>query len=397
MSKEIADAVAAVSGAIGEPRKLSRIVFSGRRKGYQPQYQRIDIRPIDLKGKIHLNCVFHDGRTDLTKNLIPNQFDIAAQFESGFANVLIETESERIEIRITKKGEALLHRSVIETSPQSLAHDREKSRLLPASDPLFIELGISDKSGHLIPNKSDKYIQVDQFLRILEPLIRDHEGPLSIVDLGCGHAYLTFAAYRFARTNGIDTRLVGVDTRADFIKRNNAIAARLEIDSDVSFTTAAIADFPIQRCDIAIALHACDTATDDAIAWAIHSNAKIILMAPCCHHDLNKQIGSTSTPDQLHILTRHGILKERFADNLTDAIRADALTLLGYRSDVIEFVAGEHTNRNLLIRAEKTGRSATKADFEELDALVGQWQIEPKVLSLLEPELEAQRARLTLS
>ena len=120
-------------------------------------------------------------------------------------------------------------------------------------------------------------------------------------------------------------------------------------------------------------------------------------MAPCCHHDLNKQIGSTSTPDQLHILTRHGILKERFADNLTDAIRADALTLLGYRSDVIEFVAGEHTNRNLLIRAEKTGRSATKADFEELDALVGQWQIEPKVLSLLEPELATQRARLTLS
>ena len=131
MSKEIADAVAAVSGAIGEPRKLSRIVFSGRRKGYQPQYQRIDIRPIDLKGTIHLNCVFHDGRTDLTKNLIPNQFDIAAQFESGFANVLIETESERLEIRITKKGEALLHRSVIETSPQSLAHDLEKSRLLP--------------------------------------------------------------------------------------------------------------------------------------------------------------------------------------------------------------------------------------------------------------------------
>ena len=111
----------------------------------------------------------------------------------------------------------------------------------------------------------------------------------------------------------------------------------------------------------------------------------------------SKQIASASTPDQLHILTRHGILKERFADNLTDAIRADALTLLGYRSDVIEFVAGEHTNRNLLIRAKKTGRSATRADFEELDALISQWQISPKLLSLLEPELAAQRARLTLS
>lgn len=397
MSIQISEAIAVISGAIAEPRKLSRILFAGRRKGYQPQYQRIEIRPVELKGVIHLNSIFHDGRTDLTKNLLPNEFDIATQFESGFANVVIETTSERIEMRITKKGDVLIHRSPITGSEPSLSHDRQKSRLLPANDPLFIELGISDKSGQLIPSKSDKYIQVDQFLRILEPLIRDHSGPLSIVDLGCGHAYLTFAAYRFAKSRGIEAHLTGVDTRAEFIKRNNEIASRLKIDKEVDFVTSSIADFPTQNTDIAIALHACDTATDDAITWAIRSNAKVILMASCCHHDLNKQISQSSTPQQLTIITRHAILKERFADNLTDAIRADVLSLLGYRSDVIEFVAGEHTNRNLLIRAQKSERNSTRAEFEELDTLIRHWQITPKLLSLLAPELQAQRAALPLS
>jgi hypothetical protein len=156
---------------------------------------------------------------------------------------------------------------------------------------------------------------------------------------------------------------------------------------------SSISEFPHKDVELSLALHACDTASDDAIAWAIESKSKVILIAPCCHHDIQKQIGSSShkSPDSLAIVARHGILRERIGDILTDSIRAQVLRIFGYETDVIEFIASEHTPRNLMIRAIYKGRTATTADLKELDSIIQQWNIRPRILDLLAAPLSSQR------
>ena len=391
-----------LTAAISTPAELRRIIFSGRRKGFSPDVQRIDIRPITLKGTLHLQVVSHDGRQDTTKNFEIGTLDLASLVDAGFANILIETNSMKIETRISKKGTVHIHRERIERDARPLSddfvgqHDRRKQRLLAPDEAIFFELGISNREGQVLPSRTDKYIQVDQFLRILEPLLSkiDLSKRIRVVDLGCGHAYLTFATFQYLANRGIDVEVLGVDVRADSIDRNRSIARKLGIDQNVTFLQSSIKELEPTPSDIVIALHACDTATDDALTWAIKSGTSIILSAPCCHHDLNAQI--TKVPAPWQILTRHGIVKERIADNLTDAIRAQVLRILGFSADIIEFIGGEHTARNLMIRAVKA-RGATKSvDFVELDELLRQWSINPYLMNALASEIEDKRASLGL-
>ena len=391
-----------LTAAISTPAELRRIIFSGRRKGFSPDAQRIDIRPITLKGTLHLQVVSHDGRQDTTKNFEIGTLDLTSLVDAGFANILIETNSMKIETRISKKGTVHIHRERIERDPRPLSddsvgqHDRRKQRLLAPDEAIFIELGISNREGQVLPSRTDKYIQVDQFLRILEPLLSkiDLSKRIRVVDLGCGHAYLTFATFQYLANRGIDVEVLGVDVRADSIDRNRSIARKLGIDQNVTFLQSSIKELEPTPSDIVIALHACDTATDDALTWAIKSGTSIILSAPCCHHDLSAQI--TKVPAPWQILTRHGIVKERIADNLTDAIRAQVLRILGFSADIIEFIGGEHTARNLMIRAVKAMGATKSADFIELDELLRQWSINPYLLSALASEIEDKRASLGL-
>jgi SAM-dependent methyltransferase len=193
-----------------------------------------------------------------------------------------------------------------------------------------------------------------------------NDRPLKIVDLGCGNAYLTFATHQYLRSINIPVQVIGIDIRPESLKRNSEIAAKLAISSTIEFRAEEISSNTVEGADVVIALHACDTATDDAPAWAVNNDAKLMLVAPCCHHDLQSQLANSPTPWQ--VVTRYGLLEERFADLLTDALRAHILKLVGYRTEVIEFVGGEHTPRNLMIRAVKTGASA---DMVEL------WNIKP--------------------
>jgi 2-polyprenyl-3-methyl-5-hydroxy-6-metoxy-1,4-benzoquinol methylase len=384
MSLELAFAKA--TELIVDNNSFVRAVLSGRRRNMQTAYERIDIRPVQIKDGLKLQLVLSEAKQDTTKNIETDSQKILELLNSGYANILVEFTTGSYSIRITKKGEALIHEGK-GTFERTLAHDRSKERLLDASDPFLIEVGISDHKGVIKPSMQDKYRQVEEFLRILEPALPERREKLSIVDLGCGHAYLTFAAHQYLHKAGIDARVIGVDVRESSRDRNNKIAEKLGIAQSIEFRAEEISDTAITSADIAIALHACDTATDDAIAWAVMHDVQVLLIAPCCHHDLQRQM--QEIPEPWPMLTRHGIMRERLGDLLTDSFRTQILKLLGYRVDAIEFVGGEHTPRNLMIRAIKTGAKPETIDIARYNEMLALWKVEPALASRLAKELGA--------
>jgi len=383
MSLEIA--FAKVAELIVEPNNFVRAVLSGRRRNMQTEYERIDIRPVQLKEGIKLQLVLTESKQDTTKNIDSQLEKILELLHSGYANVLVEFTTGSYSLRITKKGEALIHEGK-GTFERTLAHDRAKERLLEASDPFLIEVGISDHKGNIKPSMQDKYRQVEEFLRILEPVLSEKKKKLSVIDLGCGHAYLTFAAHQYLQKKGIDAHVIGIDVREASRDRNNAIAKKLGIIDSIEFRAEEISETTIKSVDIAIALHACDTATDDAIAWGVQHNVELLLIAPCCHHDL--QVQMQEIPEPWPMVTRHGIMRERLGDLLTDSFRTQILKLLGFRVDAIEFVGGEHTPRNLMIRAVKTGAKAEPIEITRYKEMLTQWNVKPALAQRLEKELD---------
>ena len=384
MSLELAFAKA--TELISDQNNFVRAVLSGRRRNMQTEYERIDIRPVQLKDGLRLQLVMSEEKQDTTKNIGIDADKILELLNSGYANVLVEFTTGSYSLRITKKGEALIHeaKGVFE---RSVSHDRTKERLLDASDPFLIEVGISDHKGSIKPSMQDKYRQVEEFLRILEPALPEKKEKLSIVDLGCGHAYLTFATHQYLRKSGINAQVIGIDVRENSRDRNNAIAKKLGITDSIEFRAEEISETKIESADIAIALHACDTATDDAIAWGVQHGVQLLLIAPCCHHDLQVQI--QNIPEPWPMLTRHGIMRERLGDLLTDSFRTQILKLLGYRVDAIEFVGGEHTPRNLMIRATKTGAKPEPIEIARYKEMLAQWNVNPALAQRLAKELGA--------
>jgi SAM-dependent methyltransferase len=377
---------------------LSRAVFSGRRRNAQPDFKRIDVRPVMIRGAVHLQVVRTDQRQATTSNHSVDQAPSVVDelLQAGYGNFLVETAHASIQVRITKKGLAQVHRG--ESGREiTLEHDREKVRLIDPADPLLHVLGISDTEGRIKPSRRDKYRQVEEFLRLLAPALDDaisaghistptDDRPLRVVDLGCGHAYLTFAAHQYLRSLGMPVHVIGIDVRADSRDRNRQIADALGVQATIEFRAESINDAGVfdDGVDVVFALHACDTATDDALAWAAHRGAGLILSAPCCHHDLQQQMAGSSVPEPFTVLTRHGLLRERWADILTDTLRAHLLRLIGYRVDVVEFVAGEHTPRNLLIRAARTRATPDSQEWARYEALTSQWQVVPALESRLQ-------------
>jgi SAM-dependent methyltransferase len=362
-----------------------RAVLSGRRRNMVVDFERIDIRPVEIKGVLNLQLMQNDGRATTTKNLPPSAVEIDQLLNSGYANIMVESTEEAYSIRITKSGDAQVH---IEKrkSEQNLSHDKKKDRLLDSNDPFLREVGIADAKGVIKPSRQDKYKQVEEFLRLLSPALNSAieagqihkptvQNPLRITDLGCGHAYLTFAAHQYLIKSGIPVVVTGIDIRPDSRDRNNAIAVKLGITETISFKAEEISKTTSESADIAIALHACDTATDDAIAWAVNGQAKLLLIAPCCHHDIQKQI--EVAPEPWGAITKFGLMKERLGDLLTDSLRAQLLRIVGYRVEVIEFVGGEHTPRNLMIRAVKTDAKPDQLDIDRYLEFTAQWGVTP--------------------
>jgi hypothetical protein len=393
--------------------QLVRAVASGRRRGFQPEWRRVEVRPIDIKAGRRIQVVRLDERQAHTTNLDSGEWltVIDELLDAGFGHWHVDTSDEQIQLRVTKKGEALVHRGKPSevTEQMSTSHDRVKARRLNPENPdverFLVAVGIADAQGRIKPSRQDKYRQIEEFVRVLDASVNDAliagslvessaEKPWQLVDLGCGNAYLTMAAYVFlACVRGEHVRVHGVDVREDSYRRNSELAAKLGIDAHVTFEAAYISDASDRAADVVLALHACDTATDDALARAVQCSASVVLASPCCHHDLQRQIG-TRAPEPYGLLTGSGILRERFIDVLTDSIRAELLRCVGYRVDVIEYVSDEHTNRNLMIRAIKTGAPPRRQDLNEYDALIAGWAVEPRLARLIAGEIASGRNRV---
>ena len=387
MKIELTRAFAELEEHIKAP-NFVRAVLSGRRRNLTPSAERIDIKPVLIKGEEKLQIQSTDGRQVTTKNLSANELDFAEFLGQGFANLLAESTSESYSVRISKKDEALVTIGRVKLE-RDLTHDRQKQRLLPEDNRIFALLGMHDGYKRIKPSKMDKYRQVEEFLRLLKPTLDNEVGAqseISIVDLGCGHAYLTFAVQEYLNSATQKVKILGVDEREESKRHNDQIANSL--GADAQFLVAKIADTPAQPVDIAIALHACDTATDDSIAWAVKNSAKVIMLAPCCHHDLQAQIDLV--PEPWSLLTRHGVVSERLIDLMTDSLRAQILKLLGYRVDIVEFIGGEHTPRNIMIRAVKTGVKVDPAEVDRYQAMLADWKIAPHLADLLKSELSAR-------
>ena len=382
---EIEIALRELHQAILSKDSFVRAILSGRRRNMETAHERIDLRPVSLKSGLCVQVSHSDGRAMTTKNYSFEELPFMEFALAGYANFLVETTSELINLRIGKKDQVLLSRSK-NTAVQVTDHDHNKKRLLDSGDPFLREVGISDQNGNIKPSMMDKYKQVEEFLRLLIPTLNDaieaghirkpsRENPLKVVDLGCGHAYLTFATHQYLKAHDIAVKVIGIDIRQASRDRNNAIAEKLGISESIEFFAEEISSTTIKEADVAIALHACDTATDDAIAWAVNHDVRLALFAPCCHHDIQLQM--TTPPEPWNLITRHGIMRERLGDLITDALRIQLMKLGGYRVEAIEFIGGVHTPRNLMIRAVKTGAKPDPSEGELYQQMVSLWGVTP--------------------
>ena len=403
------DELTLLRSAVLDADGLVRALATGRRKG-QPapvvegrEVRRVEVRVVDLRAGRHLQVVSYDAmQAHTTNHLLGEAAEAAvdALLAEPFANWHVDTATATHQLRVTKKGVPLLHTSArAEAVEVSREHDRAKERLLAEDDPVLVALGISDAQGRVKPSRQAKYRQVEEFLRLLDASIGEAmaqgqvrtptpDDPLRIVDLGCGNAYLTFAAHAFlSGVRGLPVHVVGVDVKAQSRDHSTTIAESLGITGTISFVQGGIADASLDGVlpgppDVVLALHACDTATDDALGRALAWEASLVLAAPCCHHDISAQLRTAETPAPYAMLTRYGILRERFADTLTDALRAALLRREGYRVDVVEFVESAHTPRNTLLRAVRTGAPGDEAG-REYDELLAAWGVRPRLGELL--------------
>ena len=398
MPEPLNDALAALRPALLDGENLVRAVAAGRRKGETPTWRRVELRPVDLKAGSRLQVTAYDERQAHTRNeewlAAPQVVD--ELLAEPFGSWHVETTHETVQLRVTNKGDAQVHRSAAAAvAPAERLHDRAKPRLLDPAAPFLAELGLTDAQGRVKPSRQDKYRQVEEMLRALDAVVPvpgpGDRRPMRVVDLGCGNAYLTFAAYDFlARRGSRPVQLTGVDVKAQAREHGTAVAERLGWAADVRFVegSAAGTELAGSAPDVVLALHACDTATDEALARAVRWGSGVILAAPCCHHDLQRQLAAAGpTPTPYALLTRHGILRERFTDVLTDALRASLLRLVGYRVEVVEFVGSEHTPRNTLIRAVRTGAGPTAGQVTEYAEMVQAWGVQPRLAALLSDEL----------
>ena len=411
MPSDLSTALLDVRALLLDTDHLVRAVAAGRRKGQAPpEHDRVEVRPVALRSGPHLQLLGRSGPVVSTLNApVGTEAERAVDdlLAQPHANLHVETATEVLQLRITKKGEAQVHRAprggTVTAGPQT--HDRAKNRLVDPDDPLFRVLGAG----------GDKRRQVEAFVRQLAPFAPEvlaGAGPqVRAVDLGCGNAYLTFAAHRWlageASAAGRELRTVGVDVRPDVVETSRAAARDAGLPG-LGFEVGSIAGaepFPpastgdpaddataAVRPDIVMALHACDTATDEALARAVHWEAPLVLAAPCCHRDVQRQV--VRGPAAGGPVLRHAILRERFADVLTDSLRALVLQLLGYRVDVVEFIDSAHTPRNAMLRAVRTGAAPRPEHLAEFDELTATWGVRPVLADMLADELDAVRAGL---
>ena len=379
-----------LASAIQDADTFVSATFSGRQRNTRPEWEKISLRPVELKGQRHLQVLFWDGQQTFTRNF--NQHDAPDILHELLAaphnNFFVRTTSEDIQVRISKKGKVRVHRAANVVLQPDLSHNRIKSLLLPEDRPdAFLQAsGIMSADGTVKASKRAKFVQINRFLDLVTETVNfdafDHT-PLQLLDCGCGSAYLTFAVHHYINdVLNIPAETVGVDVNVALLQRHAEISDAMGWEN-INFESSSIIDYqPGVQPDIVLALHACDTATDEALAVGIMAESPYIFSVPCCHHHLQVQL-QQDTPSVLDPVMRHNILRERMGDILTDTFRALILRIMGYNAQVVEFVSPEHTAKNLMIRAQKTTSPGDPRYVAEYLRLCELWQVEPYLATLL--------------
>ena len=382
--------------SISNPEVFVKAVFSGQQRGHTVPWKKVIVRPVLIRNERHIQVSYFDDKKDITKNYTGAEVmeRVAELLALFFGNITLYTVTMIYHIQFTKKGKTIVHRhEVDEPQKPSLHHDRRKSLLLPVGqpDPFLRMIGIMTAKGTVKASMQGKFRQINEFLKLIDEtgeLETLGQTPITIVDCGCGNAYLTFAIYHYLNNIlGLPTRVIGIDSNSELIKRRNEQSHQLGWEK-LSFETSRIIDFePEIPPDIVLALHACDTATDEALAQAVRWQSKMIFCAPCCHHHLQQQMETSSPPKEFKSVLRHGVFKERVGDVLTDTFRSLILQIMGYRTQIVEFVSTEHTGKNLMIRAIASQKNRDAHVIEDYKILKNYWEVTPYLERLLQDEL----------
>lgn len=353
---------------------------------------KVTIRPLTIKGQLMFQVTHFKENKALHRNLTSEgTAEVIIELLSVFKQSVLFTTEADYHLSHGPNGLSCRRRKPTK-APNKPSHDRTKLHLLPEGrpDPYLIELGLMSTDGRIIASKTHKYRQINHFLELVDQWLGDiPNGPLHIVDLGCGKAYLTFALYHYLReSKHLDVRLTGVDLKNDVIQDCQTLADKLGYDQ-LKFIQGTIdAYVPEQSVDIVVSLHACNTATDHALAKGVEWKAKFLFAAPCCQHELYGQVNCSP----LTTLLQHGIMKERFAALVTDAVRAELLEAVGYDTQVIEFIDLEHSPKNLLLRSRlKPSKPKQEQAWKQYLQIKEALQITPTLEKLLCTSLSGLR------
>ena len=351
--------------------QLGQIILSNSRR--KEEVSKVRVRPLLLQEKLVFQVEEFRGKQAFHQNLMKDEAyeylqnamsDTFRQMElasaKGSAQILV-SKNGKMTVKV-KKNRPVKGQAKIQAPSTLLDHNRKKKYVLEEGKPIpFLQdLGVMTADGRIVHSRYDKFRQINRFLEfvqdILPKLPKGRE--INIIDFGCGKSYLTFAMYYYLKElNGFDIRVIGLDLKQDVIDHCNQLARKYGFEK-LAFYHGDIASYEgVDQVDMVVTLHACDTATDYALAKAVRWNASVILSVPCCQHELNRQMKN----DMLEPVLQYGLLKERMAALYTDGIRAEILENHGYRTQILEFIDMEHTPKNLLIRAVYTGKDSENA------------------------------------
>jgi len=335
---------------------LTSAVLSNLRHKTPDHYTKVTVKPVLIKQELKYQLTYHFPKKTTNENLAPEGAEpkLIELFTNDFKNGMLHTKDADYQILISKKDKVTILKKAATRQEIELTHNRKKKYLLEEGTPVpfLIELGVMSKEGKVLAKKYDKFKQINRFLEMIDDVVPhlSQDRTLNIIDFGCGKSYLTFALYHYLeQVQNLQINVIGLDLKKDVIEHCNALACQLNYDN-LRFQVGDINQFnDVDQVDMVVTLHACDTATDAALEKAVRWGAEVILSVPCCQHELFTQVKS----DTMAPMLRHGIIKERFSALATDSVRAQLLDLVGYKTQMLEFIDLEHTPKNLLIRAVK--------------------------------------------
>jgi SAM-dependent methyltransferase len=346
-------------------KNLIDLTISGLKKKNEELPVKIKVRPVAMKDKIEYQVSEFIGRKVFHKNYKKDELKkkITDWMQEDYKQAQFTMTDATAQILSGKHSQTVKYKKCKEVRVQrDLSHNRTKRYILPEGTPVgfLIDLGVMTKEGKIVRQKYDKYRQINRFLEFVEDILPQlsKEREQTIIDFGCGKSYLTFAMYYYLKElKGYDIRIIGLDLKEDVIAHCNELKDKYGYGK-LSFLVGDIASYTdVDAVDMVVTLHACDTATDYALAKAVQWGAKVILSVPCCQHEANRMMEN----ELLQPVLQYGILKERMAAIMTDAVRANLLTAKGYDTQILEFIDMEHTPKKLLIRAVYTGKDSENA------------------------------------